>query len=581
MKYSSFHNYDPYPSIRVAGDACAAEGWEALRTEIRKHISGGRCVAVCEMYPGTDADAALRELRKLSPSAVIDTRDLLLPKEKLFERVYGDQGDDRVFGLMTHRTLDACFDAEKLSAARERIAGIRDGLVLICGTGASLAAEGDVLLYFNITRWEIQLRYRKGQGNWGLDNGDAPLLTKYKYGYFVLWRMADRLKKKLLPKVDLMIDANDREAPKAVAGAAYLAALDQAAGQPFRVRPYFDPGVWGGQWIRKQLEIPTDAANLAWGFDGVPEENGLGLTFGDITLEFPAIDLVLTHPHELLGERVHGRFGAEFPIRFDLLDTMEGGNLSLQVHPLTEYIQQQFGMHYTQDESYYILEADEGKDPAVYLGVKTGACPEEIIAGLEEAQKGGAPFAADKYVNRIPVKKHDHLLIPAGTVHCSGADTVVLEISATPYIFTFKLWDWGRIGLDGLPRPIHIHHGKNNIQWDRNTEWVRRELVNRIETVHREDGILAERTGLHPREFLETIRYTLSKPYTCRCGDSVHVLNLVEGKEMAIESPDGSFPPFAVHYAETVIIPASAGEYRLCPAADSPEIRVIDACVRP
>ena len=253
------------------------------------------------------------------------------------------------------------------------------------------------------------LHYRKGQGNWGLDNGDAPLLTKYKYGYFVLWRMADRLKTKLLPKVDLMIDANDPEKPKAVAGAAYLDALDQAAGQPFRVRPYFDPGVWGGQWIRKQLEIPTDAANLAWGFDGVPEENGLGLTFGDITLEFPAIDLVLTHPHELLGERVHGRFGAEFPIRFDLLDTMEGGNLSLQVHPLTEYIQEQFGMHYTQDESYYILEADEEKDPAVYLGVKTGICPEEMTKDLETAQKGGPAFDAGKYVNRIPVKKHDHL----------------------------------------------------------------------------------------------------------------------------------------------------------------------------
>jgi mannose-6-phosphate isomerase class I len=581
MKYSSFHNYDPYPSIRVAGDACAAEGWEALRAEIRKHISGGRCVAVCEMYPGTDADAALRELRKLSPSAVIDTRELLLPKEKLMERVYGDQGDDRVFGLMTHRTLDACFDAEKLSAARERIEEIRDGLVLVCGTGASLAADGDVLLYFNITRWEIQLRYRKGQGNWGLDNGDAPLLTKYKYGYFVLWRMADRLKTKLLPRVDLMIDANDPEKPKAVAGAAYLDALDQAARQPFRVRPYFDPGVWGGQWIRKQLEIPTEAANLAWGFDGVPEENGLGLTFGDITLEFPAIDLVLTHPHELLGERVHGRFGAEFPIRFDLLDTMEGGNLSLQVHPLTEYIQQQFGMHYTQDESYYILEADEGKDPAVYLGIRTGTRPEEMTAALEEAQKGGAPFDAEKYVNRIPVKKHDHLLIPAGTVHCSGADTVVLEISATPYIFTFKLWDWGRIGLDGLPRPIHIEHGKNNIQWDRNTEWVHRELVNRTETVHREEGVLAERTGLHPREFLETVRYTLSKPYTCRCNDSVHVINLVEGKEMTVESPDGSFPPFTVHYAETAILPAAIGGYRLCPTAGSPEIKVIGACVRP
>ena len=582
MKYSSFHNYDPFPSIRVTGEsACSAEGWEAILPEIQKHIRKGRCVVVCELYPGVDQDAVQQELSQLSPSMMIDTRDLLLPADQLLERVYGDQGSDRVFGLMTHRDLSACFDGEKLGKARAAIGKSRDGLILVCGTGASLAAAGDVCLYFNITRWEIQLRYRSGQGNWGLGNGDAPLLTKTKYGYFVLWRMADRLKKQLLPGVDLMIDANDRDMPKMISGADYLRALDQTARQPFRVRPYFDPGVWGGQWIRKQLEIPTDAPNLAWGFDGVPEENGLGLTFGSITLEFPCIDLVLSHPHELLGERVHGRFGAEFPIRFDLLDTMEGGNLSLQVHPLTEYIQEQFGMHYTQDESYYILEADGDRDPAVYLGLKTGACPEEMIAELEDAQNGGAPFEAEKYVNRIPVRKHDHLLIPAGTVHCSGADTVVLEISATPYIFTFKLWDWGRVGLDGLPRPIHISHGKNNIQWDRDTEWVNRELVNRTEPVLREEGILAECTGLHPREFLETIRYTLSRPYTCRCNDSVHVINLVEGKEMTVESPDGLFPPFAVHYAETVILPAAIGEYRLCPTAESPEIKVIDAGVRP
>lgn len=50
---------------------------------------------------------------------------------------------------------------------------------------------------------------------------------------------------------------------------------------------------------------------------------------------------------------------------------------------------------------------------------------------------------------------------------------MVLEISATPYIFTFKLWDWQRLGLDGLPRPINIEHGKHVIQWDRTTKWVK------------------------------------------------------------------------------------------------------------
>ena len=215
------------------------------------------------------------------------------------------------------------------------------------------------------------------------------------------------------------------------------AGLEKASRTPFRVVPFFDPGPWGGQWMKEVCDLDREVPNFAWCFDCVPEENSLYLGFGDVRFELPSIDLVFAYPARLLGNPVYGRFGDEFPIRFDFLDTMEGGNLSLQVHPLTQYIQEKFGMHYTQDESYYMLDAAE--DATVYLGVKEGIEPEEMIDALNEAQESGC-FDAEKYVGRYPVKKHDHLLIPAGTIHCSGTNGMVLEISATPYIFTFKLW---------------------------------------------------------------------------------------------------------------------------------------------
>ena len=118
-------------------------------------------------------------------------------------------------------------------------------------------------------------------------------------------------------------------------------------------------------------------------------------------------------------------------------------------------------MNYTQDESYYLLDADE--DATVYLGLKTGVDREEMIAALEAAQETGEPFDAEKYVNKWEAKAHDHYLIPAGTIHCSGAGAMVLEISATPSIFPFKLSDWGRLGLDGLHRPINIRPGPHVI----------------------------------------------------------------------------------------------------------------------
>ncbi|HML49671.1 MAG TPA: class I mannose-6-phosphate isomerase, partial [Clostridia bacterium] len=258
--------------------------------------------------------------------------------------------------------------------------------------------------------------------------------------------------------------------------------------------------------------------NYGWSFDGVPEENALKFDFGGGVAAFPALTLVKALPKDLLGGRVYGRFGAEFPIRFDFLDTFDGGNLSLQVHPMTGYIQETFGMHYTQDESYYILDAD--KDSCVYLGVKPGADPDAMRQALEEANAGGRPFDAERFVNRFPVQKHDHVLIPAGTVHCSGKNTLVLEISATPYIFTFKLWDWGRLGLDDLPRPVHIEHGMKNIQFDRDTEWVQRELIHRNEMIEQSPGLTVERTGLHPYEPIETRRYTVSGTITLPAIDS-------------------------------------------------------------
>ena len=288
------------------------------------------------------------------------------------------------------------------------------------------------------------------------------------------------------------------------------------------------------------------------------------------------MDMILLEPVNLLCRRNIARFAREFPLRFDFLDTMDGQNLSLQVHPLTEYIQKTFGMHSTQDESYYTLDAEP--DACVYIGLKEGVDRKAMERDLRAAEKGEILCDAEKYVNRIPVKKHDHILIPAGTVHCSGKNAMVLEISATPYIFTFKLWDWGRVGLDGLPRPIHIDHGMKNIQWDRTTGWVMDNLVDRIRTVEESGDYRKEITGLHELEFIETVRYTTSSVFEVEMNDSVQQLNLVEGEKAVVESIDGSFAPFEVHYAESFIIPSSVKKYRIRSCGG--QIKVVAAYVR-
>jgi hypothetical protein len=494
-------------------------------------------------------------------------------------------GDDPIFGYLSRLTLDNFLSPEKVASLRARIAQ-RGGPVVVIGTGAALLEpQPDIFVYADLARWEAQQRQRRHEiSNLGVDNRDLKASLQYKRSFFVDWRACDRLKQRTMPQWDFLLDTCVPEDPKLIRGSAFRRTLSHCVTRPFRVVPFFDPGPWGGQWMKEVCGLDQDQANFAWCFDCVPEENSLFLNFGEIRVEVPALDLVFAEPQALLGEPVHGRFGPEFPIRFDFLDTMGGGNLSLQVHPLTEYIQERFGMRYTQDESYYLLDAKP--DAVVYLGRKRSADFTAMIDALEVAHRGERPFDDSAFVACFPARKHDHFLIPAGTLHCSGRNSMVLEISSTPYIFTFKLWDWNRPGLDGRPRPINIGHGKANIRWDRDEDYATSRLINQISEVAQGDGWREERTGLHEAEFIETRRhwFTGSAPHDTggECSGSVNVLNLVEGEEAVVESPDRAFEPFVVHYAETFIVPAAVGAYRVRPIgrAVGTECATITASVR-
>jgi mannose-6-phosphate isomerase class I len=559
-------SYDKHPFVQVSADADACDvSWPSIARRLKANIRPGRFVLCVECYPGCFEKQIEQELvRALNPAVVVRARECLLPEKAIHELCARDLGDDPVFAFMSNYVLSEFMDQREFAKRQSSIKQAA-GLVLVIGTGASLIAETwDLLVYCDMARWEIQQRQRTGEiTNLGLDNYAERVALKYKRAYFVDWRVADRLKKPLLPRIDFLLDTNQRDTPKMICGKDLHQGLRNAVHQPFRVVPFFDPGPWGGQWMKEICDLPRDVENYAWCFDCVPEENSLLLGFGDVRVEIPSINLVFQHPQQLLGEAVHARFGTEFPIRFDFLDTMDGGNLSFQVHPLTEYIQEKFGMAYTQDESYYMLDAKQ--DGCVYLGLKENIDRGQMASDLREAQAGGMEFDADKYVNRFSAQKHDHFLIPAGTPHCSGKNSMVLEISATPYIFTFKMWDWGRMGMDGSPRPIHLEHALRNIQWDRTTDWVAGNLVNAIEPVVEGDGWREERTGLHEREFIETRRHWFTGQVPHSTNGELNVLNLCEGEEALVESPGNHFPPFLVHFAETFIVPAAVGDYTIRP----------------
>ncbi|MFX1818582.1 class I mannose-6-phosphate isomerase [Pseudarthrobacter sp. CC4] len=578
-------SYDKFPSITVPGAPSVWAGKEAWR-EVARHAAernGAAPVIVVDTYPGADLERILAFIAESLPDhQVLNVEELAArPVSEIDALIASNLTDDRVFGVMSHHTLADFYDAQKLADLGRQVAA-SDVPVVLAGWGAALVPVGErTLVLADMARWELQQRQRAGAPNWRCHNTNEDNLRKYKRSFFVEWRVADRHKRQLFAAVDYVLDTNRSVGEaKLITGDTFHRGMAAAAAAPFRVVPFFDPGVWGGQWMKKVIGLDAEADNYAWCFDCVPEENSILLDVAGEIVELPSVDVVFTQPKALLGQQTYARFGAEFPIRFDFLDTMGGGNLSLQVHPLTDYIQDRFGMHYTQDESYYILDCDD--DAVVYLGLKSGTDPDAMLKALRDASDGGTSFPAEDYVNAFPAKKHDHFSIPAGTVHCSGANSMVLEISATPYIFTFKMWDWDRVGLDGRPRPIHVEHASRNIQWDRDTEWARDQLLDQVEHLGSGPGWTEERTGLHELEFIEVRRHWFKDTVEHNTNGTVNVLNLVEGAQAVVESPDGNFPPYVVSYAETFIIPAAVGRYTISPhgAGAGQKLGTVKASVR-
>lgn len=566
-------NYDKEPEIEIASESQVAwQDWPAVSSELAQataRLGQTKTIIAVESYPGVQAKEVLSALQTaLQPALTLHTEAELFRSADEIDALCAPElgGDDPIFGFISRLTLDQFIDPAKQAQANESIKAVEAGIVLIYGPGALLCAQADLVVYADLARWEAQMRQRRNEvSNLGVENRESKASLQYKRAFFIDWRVADKHKRATFHQWDYVLDTNLVGEPKLVTAEALRKGLATASTRPFRVVPFFDPGPWGGQWMREVCDLSDGPPNYAWCFDCVPEENSLYLRFGQVRVEIPSINVVFFQSEALLGAPVYGRFGAEFPIRFDFLDTMGGGNLSFQVHPLIDYAREHFGLSYTQDESYYLLDAEPGA--VVYLGMKEDADPDAMWADLETAQADPSqPFPDEKHVAQWPAKKHDHFLIPTGTCHCSGENSMVLEISHTPYIFTFKLWDWGRLGLDGKPRPINIERGKQVLREERRENWVREHLVNHVVPISSGDGWREESTGLAKSEFIETRRHWFTGTVAHDTeGESVHVLNLVEGAEAIVESPAGAFAPYVVHYAETFIVPAAVRAYTIRP----------------
>ena len=548
--------YDIYPSFNIGNNKIKA-GIEELATWVEQHkllvIDGYVGVFWQNIIEGLDEELSKRgkNARWFHVDSAIKSPEEL---EQMLEPYLG--GDDPLFGKVTDKNLIDWFDIEKLNLIKPDPSA---DINILIGCGASLGQWKAPIVYFDLPKNELQFRARAGMaGNLGVKN-QVDNRRMYKRFFFIDWIVLNKHKSEILPSIDLIVDEQRPDNYLFMTGDQLRSGLDEMAKNVFRPRPWFEPGAWGGTWMKEQLKgLNQDVDNLAWSFELMSLENGLMFESDEYLLEVSFDFIMFNNYKEVLGDSAE-LFKYDFPIRFDFLDTFDGRNLSIQCHPSPEYIKDKFGFEFTQDETYYILDCKD--DAIVYLGFQEGVKSEEFGQALVYSQEHSEKLDVDKYIQKFTAKKHDLFLIPYGTIHASGNNNLVLEISSYPYIFTFKMYDWLSFDLDGKPRPINIDRGMDNVNFERNGDSVATELISKPYVISQTENYTLEHLPTHPNHFYDVHRYALKTSIEIFTNNKCHVWMLIEGESVIIETEQGVRQRY--NYAETFVIPASANSYTI------------------
>jgi mannose-6-phosphate isomerase class I len=548
--------YDIYPSLQI-NDNQIFTGFESLAGKIKNYST-----VTIDGYNGVFFDLFQVQLDKIlmkngNRVSWKKTSDFYKPEWQILEMTSPFLGgDDPLFGRRTSLTLEDYFIMEVFRSVRPE----KDyDINILIGPGAALASWEGLLIYIDIPKNEIQFRSRAGTvSNLGTTVVSDPG-KMYKGFYFVDWVVLNKHKKQTLPSVDLFVDGQRPEMPVWIEGTILRESLWHMSRNVFRVRPWFEPGAWGGTWIKDNIAgLNKNVPNYAWSFELITPENGLLIESSSVLCEVSFDCLMYQHAEAVLGG-CYPEFGTDFPIRFDFLDTFDSSNLSLQCHPRPQYMKENFCENFTQEETYYILDTKD--NASVYLGFCDNIEPEKFRQDLEDSVKKNSAFDPEKYILRHPVKKHELLLIPYGTIHGSGKNNLVLEISTTPYIFTFRMYDWQRPDLDGKPRPLNIDRGMTNLFFDRNGDYVNENLIARPELLDSGSDWQLFHLPTHETHSYDVHRFHFKSTIDIRTNNKCLVMSLTEGQSIDVETMNGFKATFC--YAETFVIPAAAKSVRI------------------
>lgn len=472
-----------------------------------------------------------------------------------------------LFGKIYKGGYEGFIDPAKAENFRKKIAAAPKGKVTAVFGYGSLIKDFrglyDIKCYFDVTPKESMLRIRRGRyANIGHDMPDLTnrVIRRCYYCDFeaAVHNRGDLLQNNIL---DYYFESDHDDEVRLIPVKALNEIFNSLADYPFRCKPVYLEGVWGGTYMKKLRNLPDTMRNCAWVFDFIPMEVSILVQAGDVQIDFPYFTFVQKEGVKIMGEKCVKRYQGYFPIRFNYDDSYHStGNMSIQCHSGAAFNKSEYNEFGRQDESYYVVVT--GHDAKTFLGFRDDADIDQFCKDIEAADTQHKPVDYMKYVSYEESKPGLQVMIPAGTVHSSGRNQVVLEIgSLTIGSYTYKMYDYLRLDFDGKQRPIHTYLGEKTIVRDRRTSWVRGNIVQKPRLADSGEGWEEYIIGESDLLYFSLRRLEFEQKCYQETKGIFHVLTVVDGEKVRVRSVGHPERFYEADYMDIVVVPADMGRY--------------------
>jgi mannose-6-phosphate isomerase len=572
--------FDDLTAINPVSRVEITTSFDEVASALVKEFPNG--LVLLDGFPGSKVPQLINHLRKASSKiAIVDVARFYRPQAEIQAMLKPYLPMDRevdpelIFGKLFDQDFEVFFDQSAVSAFVNGLDQGRTTVLYGFGSACELfRSTAKAILYIDITPKDTAIRVFDGQYQCLGYSKEHDFDTLVRQTYFIDNELAVNLRKELVQQDLITHYMLDSELSFSLLSKSSLhTVFDGLKNRPLRAKPIYVEGVWGGQFLRRYRGVPEHLVDkVAWSFELIHTEASLLVRSGEALIDIPFLTTMAAISESIVGAKLNKQFGGFLPIRFNYDDTWHSnGNMSIQVHPTDKMAQDFYGDFAAQNEAYYVVMTGHGAK--TFCGFKADG--KEFLERARQSEADASMVPYEDYIHAIPSSVGRQIFLPAGTVHGSGRNQIVLELGTlTTSAYTYKIYDYTRMDITGKPRPLHTKLAEQALDFSRDAEWVMENIAFPPKLLVEGKGWNEYLVGQFDSMYLETHRIEMetNSSYLGDNGEGFCVITIVDGESARIQSADDPKIFYEAKYLDVILVPASMPRYEVIAQGKQPVV---------